>query len=749
MSRKQPGDQFVEPLEEEVQIGGDESGVEVERAPEDNVTWPQGCWTCWRGVVHLSRVIHFSSLLPALSNLICTILGRKKRRVTGGTRTIVDWPTFIREHPDEAGFLRSIGENHDKQRLVLCTVCTCRLLATASIISKHFKSEEHLMKISTRAGHPLRQQILGAPSLRHMASASEVRVLLAVFFMAHNIPLAKAEQLLKDGVLVGLCHHAALLGHAPSRKTMRADVAPAREWICRLSRAKLQGRFVSMVTDESRDNRGVRMLVVSFCDGEHEVVARIIPLAGDESLTAERLTAEKMKAVVEMKLSLKQVTADIGDNAAYSHLSIVQFAKEAKEAGGRVVELRCMSHGFNLAIQAFLRGFPELSAIASEWRALCSAHPGALQDKRKALINERLGTSSSSTLDYADTRWASKLKAILLLIAGWDVLCSGGGLLDQFKELKLLTAQCADEMNERLRTPVVKLKGTFVGAFLEPAVTLTASSQNSNKFLFSDLCASNNMHNFASEMMVTDMSAASERIRVLLSEDARACLAGLEGSIAADFVRCIIGSCRDFAAQYEDKLSETFEVQRHRLSCIPSQAVEMKKENMLPRSPPLFGATGSMALLSAWGSYVRLVDTLRHAPASVAAARCFWMRLAKKAEFKELGTLALRALSICTTNAGVERVFSVMNHMESSRRRQSDNEYVTAELLASTNRGFVLQAVRKLVDEQDDQREPGQRSLSPDDPGSLPSGSEDDRGEDVEGEESDECDEASRLAATE
>lgn len=619
-----------------------------------------------------------------------------KRRKKGGTRTIGDWSAYLREHPDRRKILKCFGSNSDGQRMVTCKLCSWDLVPSEGIIQKHFSSARHKKRAAASARQPLTvQQRLQFASSPSALPRSKVTQLASTFFMAYNIPFAKAEAILSDEILVDLCEYSRQRGIPFTRKTFHAQLGHSDEYVVEVLRSRLKDRWVSIVSDESRDNRGVRVLVVVFNDGAVDVVGRVVAFEDDESITAARVTEEKMETLRQMEVDLSRVTADVGDNAAYEQLSIRQFAQAVSEAGGNAVTLRCLSHGFNLAVQTFLRHFPELTTIASAFRGLCSGHPGHAEDSRRHYINRELGGGSSSALDYADTRWVSKLKAIVLLVGHWDKLCP------LLCGLPASTFPGDSELCRSIANSCVKVKSHYAAEFLEPFLALSAASQNANTFLVPHLVQSKLCLGSAMELAeMNDDTSVLDRIRLVIPLTARGSMSDLSSSDTESLVTCMRQASAEFVSEFNKTLRHTLDVHGQRLACIPGQARELLyHDGMFPNEPPHFGRPCRLGVMQAWKRYELRVRATSNAPNDILSAQEFWRSFSESDEYaRELSTLASRALSICTTNAGAERVFSIMNCMETSRRLRSSDEYMKAELLSSCNRDVVLDTIRATLD---------------------------------------------------
>lgn len=490
-----------------------------------------------------------------------------------------------------------------------------------------------------------------------------------------------------------------------------------------------RGQLESMIRDACRDAPVVlavdessshwptledRPRVLSIvCINLHTGVECCMYVNNKDSCTADTVKQAIIDQVSEKKvLKASQILAIISDNASYMTKCVADLRKRA--GFEHVLHLRCVAHTLSLQVKTLLGTLnalePTLKSISKLW-------------SRSLPIRTALKKAVGSPITRGnDTRWAYYLEAVEHLLEVAEYPRALGGTVKRLRwEVLQETLQSIEGVGEDKRQIIAKACHFFdmpnnlfhtcvLHVLLANATSVFRAVQVSGAAKLT--CSASCVVDLRRLMDKLSNGAGHTALLVQVTHDAARELEWtVRGGDMVDKhsklklekteIRAIMAKVQEGLAAVAANVEKHYDSNMRRLVAL-KRALNPQLSEPLPQGKALLNRQllwthdFSMARLQRLKDQLKCFAEAEHTLVPGDTLAVYWERLAPA--FDELAQFALNIHNVPLSSAGAERVFSVLEHMQSDvvRSRLSEPVFM-AELLIKSNRPLAQQHVQSIA----------------------------------------------------
>lgn len=331
-----------------------------------------------------------------------------------------------------------------------------------------------------------------------------------------------------------------------------------------------------------------------------------VKLAGVEwvvkgvSLDSDKLCEVLEQVADQLNVPLARIKWVVTDNASYANLGSEKFAAKC-DPNGRTKVVRCMSHGIQLALEAFclaVPGFLEINTHAS----VCVGGPAG--PARRDVFAGFMPRKAVNMLRVAITRWGSRVRANHVLAEYPSEHSKGLDKLVADKEDgKQLAAAKA-----RFAAPDVPVVVALVDLALNAMLPVLKASQGQATLYAKHVTTYQNSKERLARLRKDPRAEACK----VLGDDFKAKLRRLEASdggraLAGKIFLGVATGPGNALAQYKEKVDDTMDIAIAQILTHPYRAIDMDFAMLRPVS--LLGKSAACA--EAWLAWVDHLTTLK------------------------------------------------------------------------------------------------------------------------------------------
>ncbi|XP_029838776.2 uncharacterized protein LOC115322563 [Ixodes scapularis] len=588
-------------------------------------------------------------------------------------------------------------------------VLFCRACARAvdyrrkSTIDEHIQSNRHRKNAETRdsskrksgeepsedvaggSGTPRKQSRL--QTLESAMTAGEARHDIVLKFLdaliSANIPLEKVDN---PKLRTFLQTHVRNGGSVPGSDALRRRLPELFEKHETALKAMFQGTTVSVVIDETTDDRSKSVVNVLFVQSARSARASLQPVLVEvkfvDEVNSSVIGRIVTRTLTKYGIEFEDVTGFVSDNAAYMVKSFKECIKPLCECA---VHITCVAHTVNIVGSTLQASFPLVDKFVA-----CMKKAFRLSSRKRAFYKahlEKCGVECAKTPPApVKSRWNSWIEAVEQHSAYFEHYPS---LLRQVYE-KYGDAACVDSLLELLNEHSIELKYCMrcIAVFGKKVASLLKAAEGQR-------VACHKAYNALFTLWGYLEAAAQEDFETQLKKEN---IAHDEAHRIANKMKAAMSKAASKALVYLEK-SDTWKFFKSVRCLDPLQIGCLSEKRSEFAGVPGLGED-SLALAAEWQVYLKSAQELKSSDRDLAPflskqekpgedfdVLAFWAGMEPLTP--TLSSIALKYLSMPINSVDAERSFSRYGDIVSHKRHSLSEESTKHHLMLSHN-SFLL-----------------------------------------------------------